>query len=470
MNKTVVVMELTAEFLTVVEVKGGVKHADLVRFAVQKLPETGFSADWLRQFWQQEQISQNQVICILPNRFVRYKSVTLPVLPDNQLENAVQMEIDGNGSGDDCFQIMSKSVQDTMMTVKVATIRNKDLFNFQTPLRDAGLEVLWLGYHARGVQNFINFHKGFLHDRSPEVAYITFNEKRAEFGVVNDTAVIYRRDLEIGMAEFQGPDLKAAETDLIEELRLSTAAFQAGNGKEPPRVLWLFGKDLKGLIQLEKFLAEKGYEVSLQNNSRLGGTPSREATPALAPLLGLALDDLGWDTQEQLRIYTQEQRQKQSIKGHLKVVGKFAVAGCILAGGLLLMMQAQLIKREKNNEWLVGQSAKILELRRVDAESNQYLAKVKAMEKWSDLRGLELEYLMALQEGLPEDTTITDLSFEDGQLKTVAGITPSVSLLLSKIQKSPVLRILKLKGNIAVTETGLERFQLEGLTKEKETE
>lgn len=469
MSKTVVVIEITADYLTLVEVKGGSKQADIAHFAVQKLPENGLTADWLRLVWQQEQISQKQVICILPNRLIRYKSVTLPVLPDNQLANAVQMELDGEGSGDDSFQILGKSVQESMIAVKVAVIRNKELFNYQAPLRDAGLEVLWLGYHARGVQNYINFHKGFLHDRSPEVAYITFNGKRAEFGVVTETAIVYRRDLEIGMAEFQGSDVQAAEADLVEELRLSTASFQAGYGKEPPRVLWLFGKEPKGLMQLEKFLVKTGYEVSLQNNCRLGGTPAREYTPALAPLLGLALDELGWDSQENLRIYTQEQRQKQNIKGHLKSVGKFAIAGCILAGGLLLMMQAQLIKRQKNNEWLVAQTGKIMELRRVDAESNQYLSKVKEMEKWSDLRGRELEYLMALQEGFPDDTMITDLNFEDGELRSVAGITPSVSLLLSKIQKSSVLRSLKLKGNIAVAENGLERFQLEGMIKGKET-
>jgi Tfp pilus assembly protein PilN len=467
MTKTVVVIEISGDTLTLVEVRGGMKHAELHRYLVCQIPETGVTAEWLRQFWQKQNVSQNQVICILSNRIVKYKTVNLPVLPDNQLENAIRIELDGNG--EEIIQVLSRWEQDAMLTIKTAIIKNKDLTEWLAPLQEAGLEVIWSGYHARGIQNFINFHQGFLQERTQEAVYLTFNDCRAEFGVVSDEAIIYRRDLEIGTNDFQADANPVAETDLKEELRLSAAAYQASSGKEPPPLLWLFGKDRAALIRIQTLLKRAGYQVNLCFKSRLAGVASGEDTPGIAPLLGLVLDELGWDVCEKLRVYTAQQREKRDLTVRLYILGKFALAGCILVGGLLLVMQAKLVKEDKSVQWLAAQSGKLQELRRVEAESNTYLVKTKEMEKWLDSRGRELEFLLILQEGLPEDTLITDLTMEDGEIRNISGITPSVSLLLNYLQHKPALRYLKLKGNIAVTEQGLERFQLEGATKVKET-
>jgi hypothetical protein len=71
--------------------------------------------------------------------------------------------------------------------------------------------------------------------------------------------------------------------------------------------------------------------------------------------------------------------------------------------------------------------------------------------------------LRALQRCLAKDTLITDLTIEEGRVKNLAGLTPSVSLLLTKLEAdaNPVLNRLQLKGNIMKTESGYELFQLE---------
>jgi Tfp pilus assembly protein PilN len=467
MTKTVVVIEISGDSFTMVEVKGGLKHADLQRYLVCQIPDAGVTAAWLRQIWQKQNVSQNRVICILPNRIVKYKTVNLPVLPDRELENAIRLELDGGGEA--IIQILNQVEQDAMLTIKAAIIKNKDLAAWLLPLQEAGLEVLWSGYHSRGIQNFINFHQGFLQERTQETVYLTLDDSRAEFGVVSDEALLYRRALEIGTHDFQDSANPIAETDLKEELRLSIAAYQAGSGKEPPPLLWLFGKDRAALARIRAVLNRAGYQVNLSSKSRLAGVAPGEDTPGIAPLLGLALDELGWDVCEQLRVYTAQQREKQGLTIRLCILGKYALAGCILVGGLMLMMQAKLVKEDQSAQWLAAQSGKLQELRRVEAESNTYLVEIKAMEKWLDSRGRELEFILTLQEGLPEDTLITDLAMEDGDISNIAGTTPSVSLLLSYLQHKPALRHLKLKGNIAVTEVGLERFQLEGAIKAKET-
>jgi hypothetical protein len=467
MTKIVVALEISDDTLTLVEVRGGTKHAELHRYLVCQIPEPGVTAAWLRQIWQKQQVAQNRVICILPNRIVKYKTVTLPILPDNQLENALRLELDG--SGEEIIQIFSRREQDEMLAVRAALIRNKDLEAWLAPLHEAGLEVIWSGYSARGIQNFINYHQEFVDEGSPEAVYLTFSDSRAEFGVVSEEAIIYRRDLACGTNDFQGGGNPVSETDLKEELRLSTAAYQTSCGKKPPSFLWLFGKDRAALVRIQNVLQRSGYRINLSSKSRLAGQASGEDTAGLAPLLGLALDELGWDSSPKLRVYTAAQRERQGLATRLYIWGKFALAAGLLLVGLLLVMQAKMIRENKDARWLEAQAGKLRDLRRVEAESNTYLVKIKKMEKWLDLRGGELEFLLALQEGLPEDTLISDLTIDNGLIRNLTGTTPSVSLLLNFLQRKPALRHLKLKGNIAVTEQGLERFQLNGAIKEKET-
>jgi hypothetical protein len=467
MAKIAVVMEINDDTLTLVEVRGGTRHAELHRYLVCQIPESGVTAAWLRQIWQKQQVVQNRVICILPNRIVKYKTATLPILPDSQLENALRLELDG--SGEEIIQIFSRREQDKMLTVKAALVKNKDLAAWLAPLHEAGLEVIWSGYYTRGIQNFINYHQEFMEEWSSEAGYLFFSNSRAEFGVVSEEAIVYRRDLACGANDFQDSSNAVAETDLKEELRLSGAAYQTSCGKKPPSLLWLFGKDRAALVRIQTMLPRSGYQINLSTKSRLAGQDSSEDTAGIAPLLGLALDGLGWDSCPKLRVHTAAQREKQGLTARLYIWGKFALAVGLLLGGLLLVMRAKVVKEDKNARWLAAQAGKLQELRRVEAQSNTYLVKIKKMEKWLELRGGELEFLLALQDGLPEDTLISDLTIDNGLIRNLTGTTPSVSLLLNSLQRKPALQHLKLKGNIAVTEQGLERFQLEEATKVKET-
>jgi Tfp pilus assembly protein PilN len=465
MLKSVVVIEVSGATLTLAEVRGSRKQADLLRYLVCRIPKSCPDAECFRQIWQKQGISRQPVVCILPNKIVKFKTLSLPVLPDKQLEAALRIELEG--SDDEIVRVFGRWEEATMLNVKAAVIKNRDLVEWLAPLQAAGLEVAWSGYQARGIQNFINFHRGFLQDQCPEAAYLTFSDRRVEFGVISEETILYRRDLELGADDFQNSVNPVAETDLKEELRLSAAAYQAGFGKEPPRSIWLFGKERAALENIRTVLTRAGYQISLNFKIRLGGTVSGEDTPAVAPLLGLALDELGWDSRANLRVYTAAQSEQQELTSRLQMAGKFALAVAILGGGLLLMTQANLAHQAKTTQWLAAQSGKLAKLRQVEADSTAYLAKIKTMESFLDLRGRELEFLLALQKGLPEDTLLTDLTMERGVICNISGVTPSVSLLLNHLQRQPALCKLKLKGNIAVTDQGMERFQLEGPTKAK---
>jgi hypothetical protein len=103
----------------------------------------------------------------------------------------------------------------------------------------------------------------------------------------------------------------------------------------------------------------------------------------------------------------------------------------------------------------------LAQLRRIETLTQVNLKKLTELERWSSGKGQELEFLLALQKQLPPKTVITDLTIEAGKVKNLAGTTPLVSLLLTRLANDPRLRVLELRGNIMTTATGRESFQLE---------
>jgi hypothetical protein len=466
--KTVVVVEQAEHAFTLIEVKGTPRDAALRRCLIRELPEQGVTAEWLRELWQSENIICRRVICMLPQRWVKYKSLTVPVLPEHQLENMIKMELESLATGEELPRVISREIRESMVVLKVALIKKQEFERVNGLYHQAGLEVIWSGFYARGVQNYIDFHQGFFADRSQATAFLIFNVGGAEFGICTENEIIYRRDIPAVTENSSDSGERQWETELVEELRLSIASYQSITGQGEPASLRLFGNNRKELSHLASFLTEQGFKIELNEKARLSGVNPGKNIPTLAALIGLALDELGWNTREDLHIYSAEQLERQLVKGRAKNVLQIGVAALLIAGGIMLMTQSRLEREKVKNEWFQAQSGRILQLRRLEAETQHRLRQISEFEKWSGYRGRELDFLLKLQEGLAEDTVITDLLMEDGVIRSLSGFTPSVSILMNQLRKSPALRGLSLKGNITVTEEGLEQFQLEGPIKKKE--
>jgi Tfp pilus assembly PilM family ATPase len=467
--KAIVVVEQTEDVFTLIEVKGSPKDAALRRYMIQELPGRGISAEWLREIWQRENIPSRRVIGILPQRWIKYKWLTVPVLPEHQLENMIRLELESLANEEEFPRLIGREIRDSMVALKIALIKKREFEQFYDLYRQAGLEVVWTGYYARGVQNFIDYHQGFFADRNQASAFLILNRGGAEFGVCTETEIIYRRDIPVTAENPSGSGDHPWKTELMEELRLSIASYQSSSGQEKPAPIRLFGNQRKELPGLASFLVKQGFQVEVNEKTRLTGANLGGDTPALAALIGLALDELGWDTREAQRIYSKEQQERALIKGKAKNLLQIGVAGLLILGGIALMMQARLEREKVKEDWFKAQNGRIMRLRRLETGTQQQLNQLREFEKWSGYCGRELEFLLTLQEGLTEDTVITDLLMEEGALKSLSGITPSVSILMNQLRKSPALRELRLKGNITVTDGGLELFQLEGSIKTKET-
>ncbi|TCL54488.1 hypothetical protein EDC14_10635 [Hydrogenispora ethanolica] len=464
MSKPVIVIDCQPNRFCAVEVRGKNNRAELVRFVLRDLPPGEMTPDRLRELWQQANFTKRRVILVLPNRWVKYRTIRVPDLPGPQRKAAVRMELESGGDGREKFLIVHHRVLDGLAQVRVALLRD-DLLQAQVQLLErSGLKVCWSGLRNQGIRSFLHFHRGFLNDSNQAEAYLDLADERAEFGVVEGEELTYWRD-------FRAENLPRDEAlaDLLEEFRLSLAAYRAETGKPFPPKVWFLGNDASLPDLPDKLKAEFGIELYRPGQSCLGGVLPGRHTAGLAPLLGLALEQIAGPRRngpEETRILSSKQESALNQRRTLRIAGQFGISLLILALGLGFGWQASREKRARMNSWLQARLPRIQNIRQAEQRFRRNEAKVRALEKWLAAQGRELDFLLLLQQNLPPESRITDLMIENGVVKELAGSTPSVSRLLEALQRVPALRGLRLKGTIT-RDADVEWFHLEGIIAER---
>jgi hypothetical protein len=465
--KKVVIVEVSERVFRVVEIANQNNGIEMIRYAIRNLPPEGLNSEWLKKIWDQEHFSRNRVAYLLSPNLVNFKTVILPVLPAAQMEAAVSVELNNSSTRGMILSIIGYQLQNEMYHVKVALIKDNLLTEQLRLLEQAGLRVEWSGVRARGIENFINFNQGFFEEPEQDVAYLDLTEDQTEFGIFNRGNILYRRDFVPG-----GQDLITASADennldaviiadFLEELRLSIASYRVDYTGGIINKLWIFGYTEHLIELLAKLSAEMDLKAFTPNSSRLTGVLTDKNTSQLAPLIGLALEATGYIQRDYGKIYTESQKKALIKQKNLINVGKFVLVGLGIFIGLALWMQASIERKTKVEAWLQEKAPRLVRLQYLERDSKKAALQIKELESWLGERDRELEFLKVLLNNIPAGTKVTDLTIENGIIKDLAGVTPSVSLLLSRIRTVPELSGLKLKGTITTSSNG-EIFHLEG--------
>jgi hypothetical protein len=458
MAKTSIAVYLGENYFAAVEIKAGQSGTEILRYTVQQLPGSGFSGEWLLETWKKEYFSHNQVIVLLPQYLVKYKTLVLPNLPDEQIRAGVKLEMENTDPGA-VYRIISLQKNEANTLIKLALVKDVDLESYLERISATGLSVDWAGLNHHGIRNYLGYNLDFFEGSGADVYLSVFNNC-SEFGALTDTELLFRRALSIGGNDLvTDPSKYLAE--LVEELRLSLASYRTTNKMPAPERIWLFGEVRTEPEWMDPLSAALGIQFQVSDQTRLSGVITGQYTTELAPLIGLALDD-AWLPRKDWRFNTNEQTLRKANRRKILTGIKAGIAAFMLLGGVLLGAQAKAVREEKNAIWLNEQKESVAQLRRDENEANLKIGQIKTLEEWLGHRGRELEFLRILEASLPEQTEIKDIIIEDGIIKNLSGSTRSVSTLLEKLQHTPELKTFRLKGTITTDKNGMELFQLEG--------
>lgn len=456
MNKTIVAVYADSKNWMAVELRRQRQAAEVMRWFDAPLGSSELTAELIREKWREKHFSTNKVVYLLAPEWVSSRLLQFPQLPPEQLEAAVRLELESKNI---YYKILEVKNLAQGTEVRIAFIEIAVVQRYIAPLEAAGLEIRWLGWLFQGLGGFLNFHSEYF-DRDLPRLCLYGNDSTIEFEIFDEEKLLYRRDFGFGLTELEAQPAAFAR-ELVEELRLSLVAAESlfGNLSEK---LWIFGRWPADVRELEHLMAELNLKLTLPHRTRLDGVRIDEATPRLAALLGIGLDELGWGIQETWRLQTKSQVTRE-LSRHRLINGIKAGAIVIAIGsGVALGFMARTLKDTKDQRWITERSRQLEHLEALNRETQENLKKMATLQNWLKGRGVELEFLRELQEHLPEGTLIEDLMLEDGRLRSLSGQTPSVSLLLKNFQAVPALKGLKLKGAITVLQNGNEQFQLEG--------
>ncbi|HEX3044530.1 MAG TPA: hypothetical protein VHY08_07230 [Bacillota bacterium] len=465
-----IVIELTGDSLIAAEIANRSNGTELVRFTVRSFPAEGLSATWLRAVWHHEHFSEQRVIYCISSDMVDYKSLNMPVLPMAELEEGVKIEIESTGrnNGQKLVKIIDFKNQGQMLLVNTALVNNDILNEKIQLLKEAGLEIIWSGLRFQGLRNFINFNRDFFEDVHSGTVYLDFCEHQTELGIIQDEVLLYRRRLNWGLVDIQNREDPEAKDDFKNDIRLTLAAYQAETKQSIPGKLIAFNMTEAIKPICDNIVGESGLRLYLPEKTKLTGVITGRHTLKLAPLIGLALDNAGILPPDALRFFTSKQEATRVNREKLKMIISTGIVVGLFLGGIFLSFQAGAIRGEQTGKWLLAKSGLLNNLRLMERQTSQNSKEIRQLRGWLTKQNQELEFLLLLKNNLPDGTLITDLTIENGMVKDLSGITPSVSLLLNKIKTVPGLERLKLKGTISSSLQG-EIFQLEGPLSGKET-
>lgn len=462
MSKKIAAVAVNAGKFSVVEMGGSQNCWEVQRFIDKNVPEGGLNPAWLKEIWEKARFVTKKVILLIPQEQLVYRILQFPQLTAEQLQAALQLEF---ATKHELFKVIETKMIARQTQVKVAIVKEAELQELISPFEVAGLKVQWCGLRSRGINAFLNFHHDYLGTSKNQI-FLDLGATETEFGLIDTEQLIYSRRLKLGINDLHSENVDFND-EFLEEFRLSLMAA-AQLVKELPAKIWLFGEVALGQLSLERIESELKVKFFLPHKTSFSGTLTEIHTPQLAALLGIALDELGWDPHPELRFQTKAQSQQETERWKLLNLTKGIGIVVLIILGLVLGVKAQAVKEEKNQAWIEQNSNRINALKKLEQTTQQNLATIRTLESWLEARGSQLEFLNILQESLPEVTVVESLIIEDGKVKSLSGITPTVSELLRKFRSVPALRGLKLKGSINNAKDGREQFQLEGTLEKKE--
>lgn len=460
--KTVIAVDFDRIKFRAIEIVQGKSGIDIVRYTIRDLPADGLSASWIKSVWNEEKFARAWIVGSISNAIIQYKSVMLPMLPEDQLAAAAKMELEGSGFGEDFLKIMLYRHRDRdMIAMKMGLIDNRELEAIYRLFSQAGLKIAWFGFRNHGIQNFIEFNHQFLKKAQPEV-FVDVTPRMSELGVCMGDQLIFCREFEPGSEGLVENESNSELRDFCQELRLSLEASRTlDNGPTSSDSVWGFGSAEVLTAISERITAETGLTLQIPLKTSLTGSETGNHTPELAPLIGLGLEGIGWSNTERLHVFSRTQLNERIRLRLWRTAALYGIAAMIFTAGIILGIHARAEKAQKVSAWLTTHSSVLISLRRAESETNRDRDEVKMLQGWISEENRELEFFKAIQENLPEGTLISDVILEDGAVKELSGTTPAVSLVLNRLKSSPVLNRLQLKGSIEVTPKG-ETFHLQG--------
>lgn len=254
---------------------------------------------------------------------------------------------------------------------------------------------------------------------------------------------------------------------LCADLRLALGLMRGQPSWEGPISLWFTGPGAHRPGVREGLAEVLGFEPAAIRPAVPRGLLRRPGLPepgpeAMVPI-GLCLMALGLEEAPPDLLARLAAARRIGGDGRALAV-PLGLAFLLILAASRLLAGAALRTAAAGEAWLAGKEGELARLRRCQEESAALAARLRTLTEFGADSGTPLEFLLALAKVVPAGTRLTKVSLAGDRVEAVEGVTPSLSLLLERLEGEPLLAGLRLHGRAtsAAGEDGGESFVLVG--------
>ena len=263
-------------------------------------------------------------------------------------------------------------------------------------------------------------------------------------------------------------DSPARLAELAADLRSTGALLRTWPNWEEPDCLWLAGA-AASRVELRRALAELldqdpaalrvAKPMGLLRPAGVAELGPEWLVPVGLCLAALGLESLGPDLQPGLA------RTQTAGRSPLPLILPLGLAFVLAMGGFRLSAEAGNRRSAVAAAWLAANRQEIDTLKTLKTETEALTLRRATLDAAGDGGRAYLDLLAALDRTLPPGTQLARITLSGWRVETMEGTTPSVSALLQRLRRDPVLSALYLRGQaVARTVEGrkIEAFTLAG--------
>lgn len=397
----------------------------------------------------------------LPRAVAVQRELTIPPLDPVETKAAVIAAFEGQvpfAASDICPGWLTGSNGGGILTTVAAP--RAQVESLRDALSSAGLSPARLEIRTGAAASA--FYHGYRDELAGQAAILVeLRREESSLIVLREGSVLYTRPLP-GLGGDEAPRLG----ELAAELQSTYALLHTRTDWREPEHLYLTGFGAARSEICRRLAALIGVAPEQLRVAKPRGLLRAADLPEPGPeflvaaglcLAALGFEALGPDLLPGLVDLAKRQRAALLLPAGLALLMTLA--------GLAVMSDAVAKRQENIRSWLAEHRAEAVTLREQKKKTAEQAARLASLRSYGRNSQNYLDLLLALDEAMPPGTRIQRISLKGEQVETLAGTTPSVTLLLQRIQTHPLLSGLSLRGPVLTrTEGGAvcEVFTLAG--------
>lgn len=425
------------------------------RIANFRLSDTETLRREIQSFFKSNGLSKDNIVLGIPRKDIVMRYLDLPSEVGDNLKQVVRYQVQSfEPTEEDRFYydyaVLKNSSAQKRLEILLVMVKKSLLDDHLRLLNELGIHPVAVVGSSMGLSNIFLQNRKDIYDKTYILSDI--HTSSLEILALHHGAFVYSheasrgegqswRDLILGEVDEATSKIRIGAEDTLENIILSGEASAAAH------------EELKILVP-DCELLEKSLQISIPDENK----PHLQEA---ASVLGLAYTGMARRPHIRMNMLPDELRRHQTRWAYVPAaIFGLVILALLMALGFHRMFQNQKLISRLDQE-LQAIKTPVEKVQSIRKQADELENKIKSYDTLLHKKDMNLEILRELTTLLPSDTYLSLYQYRDGKI-TLSGLSSSSSDLISKLEESPLLKNVVVKGPMFPdAQSGKDRFTFE---------